>query len=52
MTVMTKSPAAIHTLRIGITAIVFLGAVVPGATTVSFFSDPMMNDCSTTSAIS
>lgn len=42
MTVMTKSPAAIHALRIGITAIVFLGAVAPGATTVFFFSDPMM----------
>lgn len=42
MTVMTKSPAAIHILRIGITAIVFLGAVAPGATTVFFFSDPMM----------
>ena len=42
MTVMTKSPAAIHIIRIGITAIVFLGAVAPGATTVFFFSDPMM----------
>jgi AGCS family alanine or glycine:cation symporter len=38
MTVMTKNPAAIHTLP----AIVFLGAVAPGATPVFFFSDPMM----------
>lgn len=42
MTVMTKSPMGIHALRIGITAIVFLGAVAPGATSVFFFSDPMM----------
>ena len=42
MTVMTRNPLSIHALRIGITAIVFLGAVAPGATSVFFFSDPMM----------
>ena len=42
MTVMTKNPLSIHGLKIGITAIVFLGAVAPGATSVFFFSDPMM----------
>ena len=42
MTVMTKHPLSLHVLRIGITAIVFLGAVAPGATSVFFFSDPMM----------
>ncbi|MFT7572163.1 MAG: AGCS family alanine or glycine:cation symporter [Paracoccaceae bacterium] len=42
MTVMTKHPMSLHALRIGITAIVFLGAVAPGATSVFFFSDPMM----------
>lgn len=42
MTVMTKSPASLHVLRIGITLIVFLGASAPGATSVFFFSDPMM----------
>jgi len=41
MTVMTRNPLSIHGLRIGITAIVFLGAVAPGATSVFFFSDPM-----------
>lgn len=39
---MTRNPLSIHALRIGITAIVFLGAVAPGATSVFFFSDPMM----------
>ena len=42
MTVMTRNPLSILALRIGITAIVFLGAVAPGATSVFFFSDPMM----------
>ena len=42
MTVMTRNPLSIHALRIGITAIVFLGAVVPEATSVFFFSDTIM----------
>ena len=42
MTVMTRNPLSILALRIGITAIVFLGAVAPGATSVFFFSDPMI----------
>ena len=42
MTMMTRNPLSIHGLRLGITAIVFLGAVAPGATSVFFFSDPMM----------
>ena len=42
MTVMTRNPLSIHAVRIGITAIVLLGAVAPGATSVFFFSDPMM----------
>lgn len=42
LTVMTKHPASLHALRIGIMGIVFLGAVAPAATSVFFFSDPMM----------
>jgi len=40
--VMTKHPMAIQVLRVVIIAIVFLGAAAPGATSVFFFSDPMM----------
>ena len=39
---MTKNKSAIHVLRIGVVAIVFLGAVAPGATAIFVFSDPMM----------
>ncbi|WP_158968114.1 alanine/glycine:cation symporter family protein [Chachezhania sediminis] len=39
---MTESKVAIHTLRWVIVAIVFLGAVAPGATVVFSFSDPLM----------
>ena len=39
---MTKSKLAIHVLRIGVAAVVFLGAVAPGATAIFVFSDPMM----------
>ncbi len=42
LTVITGHPAAIQVLRPVIMAIVFLGAVAPGATAVFFFSDPMM----------
>lgn len=40
--VMTENPMAIQVLRIVIIGIVFLGAIAPGATSVFFFSDPMM----------
>lgn len=40
--VMTENPMAILVLRVVIIGIVFLGAIAPGATSVFFFSDPMM----------
>lgn len=42
MTVLTGNPAALHVLRVVIMGVVFLGATAPGATSVFFFSDPMM----------
>jgi alanine or glycine:cation symporter, AGCS family len=42
LSVMTTHPAAYHVLRIVVMAIVFIGAVAPGATEVFFFSDPLM----------
>ncbi|ELR64882.1 sodium/alanine symporter family protein [Photobacterium marinum] len=42
LTFMTHSKISLHTLRIIVIGIVFLGAVAPGATAVFFFSDPMM----------
>lgn len=42
LTVMTKNPMALNGLRIVVIAVVFLGAIAPGATAVFFFSDPMM----------
>jgi len=42
LTVMTKNPMAVNALRLIVIAIVFLGATAPGATSVFFFSDPMM----------
>ncbi|MEL6677249.1 MAG: alanine/glycine:cation symporter family protein [Pseudomonadota bacterium] len=42
MSFMTDNPMALHILRGAIIAIVFLGAVAPGATAVFSFSDPMM----------
>ena len=42
LSVMTKHPMAIHVLRAVIIGIVFLGATAPAATSVFFFSDPMM----------
>ena len=42
LSVMTGHPLSRHALRIVIMAVVFLGAVAPGATAVFFFSDPMM----------
>ncbi len=42
LSVLTKHPASQHILRILIMALVLLGAAAPGATSVFFFSDPMM----------
>lgn len=42
LTVITKHPMAVNLLRVVIIGIVFLGATAPGATSVFFFSDPMM----------
>lgn len=42
LTVMTKNPMAVNGLRLIVIAIVFLGATAPGATSVFFFSDPLM----------
>ena len=42
LTVITDNPMALNVLRVVIMGIVFLGAVAPGATSVFFFSDPMM----------
>ncbi|WP_011582017.1 MULTISPECIES: alanine/glycine:cation symporter family protein [Chelativorans] len=42
MGVMTTHPMVIHALRIAVMGVVFLGATAPGATTVFFFSDPLM----------
>ncbi|MDA4846155.1 alanine/glycine:cation symporter family protein [Hoeflea poritis] len=42
LTVMTKSAMATNALRIIVICIVFLGATAPGATSVFFFSDPLM----------
>jgi AGCS family alanine or glycine:cation symporter len=42
LSVFTESHAARHVLRILIIALVFLGSSAPGATSVFFFSDPMM----------
>ncbi len=42
LTFMSQNKASVHILRIFVIGIVFLGAVAPGATSVFFFSDPMM----------
>jgi AGCS family alanine or glycine:cation symporter len=42
LTVMTKNPMSVHAFRIVVVGIVLLGATAPGATSVFFFSDPMM----------
>jgi AGCS family alanine or glycine:cation symporter len=42
LTFMTQNKGAVHALRLVVIAIVFMGAVAPGATSVFFFSDPMM----------
>ncbi|WP_413205391.1 alanine/glycine:cation symporter family protein [Rhodospirillum sp. A1_3_36] len=42
LSVMTKNPMARHGLRALVIALVLIGAAAPGATSVFFFSDPMM----------
>lgn len=42
LSVFTENPISMHILRIAIIALVFVGATAPGATSVFFFSDPMM----------
>lgn len=42
LTFMSKNKTAIHILRIAVIVIVFVGATAPGATSVFFFSDPLM----------
>ena len=42
LTVMTHHPASLHIFRFALMGIVFLGAAAPAATSVFFFSDPMM----------
>ncbi|RQW65106.1 alanine/glycine:cation symporter family protein [Vibrio viridaestus] len=42
LTFMTSSKSAVHALRIAVVLIVFAGAAAPGATSVFFFSDPLM----------
>ena len=42
LTVFTGKPAARHVLRVLVVALVFLGATAEGATSVFFFSDPLM----------
>jgi AGCS family alanine or glycine:cation symporter len=39
---LTKSAASVHALRVAVIVIVLLGASAPGATSVFFFSDPLM----------
>ena len=42
LSVMTSNPMATMLFRLALMAIVFLGATAPAATSVFFFSDPMM----------
>jgi len=42
LAVFTETPVALMILRFVVIGIVFLGATAPGATSVFFFSDPMM----------
>ncbi|MEN9061757.1 alanine:cation symporter family protein [Ponticoccus litoralis] len=42
LTVLTKNPQASLVFKLILMAIVFVGAVAPGATAIFFFSDPMM----------
>lgn len=42
LTFLTDHPVAVHALRGFVVFLVFLGATAPGATSVFFFSDPLM----------
>jgi AGCS family alanine or glycine:cation symporter len=42
LTFLTKNRLAVNVLRIAVIVVLFVGAVAPGATSVFFFSDPMM----------
>ncbi|QIE42696.1 alanine:cation symporter family protein [Rhodobacteraceae bacterium SC52] len=42
LSVLSTNPKAVHILRGAIVALVFIGATAPAATSVFFFSDPMM----------
>ncbi|PWI33455.1 sodium:alanine symporter [Vibrio albus] len=42
LTFMSQRKLSVHLLRIAVVGIVFVGAVAPAATSVFFFSDPMM----------
>jgi len=42
LSVFTESSTSRHILRLAIVGLVFLGSAAPGATSVFFFSDPMM----------
>jgi len=40
--ILTRNTASLNVLRVVVMAVVFLGAVAPGATFIFFFSDPLM----------
>lgn len=42
LTFMSQNKLSVHLLRVAVVGIVFIGAVAPAATSVFFFSDPMM----------
>ena len=42
LSVFTNHEASFHVLRLAVIGLVFLGCVAPGATSVFFFSDPLM----------
>jgi AGCS family alanine or glycine:cation symporter len=42
LTFLTQNRLAVNVLRVAVIIILFVGAVAPGATSVFFFSDPMM----------
>jgi AGCS family alanine or glycine:cation symporter len=39
---LTKNAVSVHALRVAVILVVLLGASAPGATSVFFFSDPLM----------
>jgi alanine or glycine:cation symporter, AGCS family len=42
LTFITEKKVYLHLLRLAVIAVVFVGAVAPGATSIFFFSDPLM----------